>query len=79
MAPDGDQALTASEGITEIHEAAGEEFSKGRLNRWLSTFVDSIFWWKGDVNTSSTQTASEVGTRELNVLRSMHWHDLACF
>ena len=28
--------------------------------------MDSIFWCKGDVNTSSTQTASEVGTRELN-------------
>ena len=46
--------------------SAGEEFSKSRLKRWLSTFVDSIFWWKGGVNTSSTQTASEVGTRELN-------------
>ena len=46
--------------------SAGEEFPRSRLKRWLSTFVDSIFWCKDDVNTSSTQTASEVGTRELN-------------
>ena len=26
----------------------------------------SIFWWKGDFYTSSAQTASEVGARDLN-------------